>query len=106
MELYHYERHAKRVAAVSQKLPLPTSNILIVDDAVDSGHSVLSVANLLVSLGFVEKNLRVAVINTTCINPVIDPDYVCFRNTMLCFPWSRDSLERGQYLKMLPEMLR
>jgi len=63
--------------------------ILVVDDAVDSGETLLVVKNFLVNL-YPNSEIKTAVIVLTTDNPVCFPDYVLFTNTLIRFPWSND----------------
>lgn len=75
------------------KLPeLPTrGTILIVDDAVDSGATLLSVRNTVAEV-CPELEIRTAAITQTTEHPDIVPDYALYRNnTLIRFPWSKDA---------------
>lgn len=66
-------------------------NILIVDDAVDSGLTMKSVVTALKALPHAPK-IRTAVITTTTDNPLIRPDYTLYNDgTLIRFPWSSDN---------------
>lgn len=67
------------------------NNILIVDDAVDSGVTLDSVVSKLSSLPN-SPQIKTAVITVTTSNPVIIPDYTLYNNHILIrFPWSKDN---------------
>lgn len=103
IELHYYGQRSEREIRSLAHLPPHIRTILIVDDAIDSGSSVLAVLRYLMDLGFQQENLRVAVVNTTVSKRLVNPDYVCYQNALVCFPWSRDSNERATYLKMTLE---
>ncbi len=72
--------------------------VLIVDDAVDSGRSLLSVVNAVrgVSQG---NEIRTAVITVTRKKVLINPDYALFRDsTLLRFPWAADICDNSKKL--------
>jgi hypoxanthine phosphoribosyltransferase len=71
-----------------------------VDDAIDSGHSILSVINLLLAKGAQKNQIRIAAINTTNTSRVVEPDFVCFPETIIFYPWSRDSKEKREFLRI------
>ena len=63
--------------------------VLVVDDATDSGCSLLSVLNAIEEYG--SNEIRSAVITVTRKHTAIIPDYALFRNsTLVRFPWSAD----------------
>lgn len=62
---------------------------LIVDDAVDSGHTMKSV--LLKTKEIVpEATIKLVAYNTTQKNPVVEPNYVHRRGVLVRFPWAAD----------------
>lgn len=67
------------------------SNILIVDDAVDSGLTLRIVVNA-VRRATPQAEIRTAVITATTPDPMIRPDYALYRDqTLIRFPWSIDA---------------
>lgn len=72
-------------------LATPGKKILVVDDAVDSGHTLYSV---LVCLREKAPQARIesAVITVTTTSTVVEPDYTLYDNlTLVRFPWSMDA---------------
>lgn len=68
--------------------------VLVVDDAVDSGHTLARVTERLRSM-LPLSDIRSAVITVTTDNPAVSPDYVLYDNkTLVRFPWSLDSKTR------------
>lgn len=66
-------------------------NILIVDDAADSGATLRSVFDA-VKLQNPDYYTKTAVITVTTGNPLIQPDFAIYNNlTLIRFPWSIDS---------------
>ena len=67
--------------------------VLIVDDSVDSGATLLAVVNAIRKLqdDGAPHDVRAAVLTVTTRNPVVLPDYFLYNNyTLLRFPWSKD----------------
>ena len=64
-------------------------NILIVDDAIDTGKTMFVVKNNLEQL-FPHSNVKLAVISWTIDCSLVKPDYYLFKNTLVRFPWSKD----------------
>ncbi len=67
-----------------------SSYILIVDDAVDSGHSMKSVFEKIKQLAPDAKIQLVAFVITQK-NPVITPEFYQHKNVIVRFPWAVDS---------------
>ncbi|NOY47171.1 MAG: phosphoribosyltransferase [Chlorobi bacterium] len=64
-------------------------NILIIDDAIDTGKTMYIIKNNLIKM-FPDINIKIAVISWTIENSIIAPDYYLFKNILLRFPWSKD----------------
>ncbi|MDE5857200.1 MAG: hypothetical protein K2H32_02425 [Muribaculaceae bacterium] len=67
-------------------IPARCQNILIVDDAIDTGKTLLSILNELNNVNF-----KTAVLTVTIDNPKVTPHYNLFKNVILRFPWARDA---------------
>ncbi len=67
-----------------------TPNILIIDDAIDSGDTLFAIAETLKKANG-KATLRIAVMTETTEQPRIRADYSLYRNkTLIRFPWSND----------------
>lgn len=64
-------------------------NILIVDDAIDTGKTMFMVKSNLIKL-FPKAQIKIAVISWTIESSIIKPDYYLFKNVLVRFPWSKD----------------
>ncbi len=67
-------------------------NILVVDDAVDSGATLGTVLDALRDI-VPNANIRSAVLTITTARPAVYPDYTIYHytdKTLLRFPWSKD----------------
>ena len=64
-------------------------NILILDDAIDTGKTMLVIKNNLKKL-FPNAAIKTAVVSWTIETSVVKPDYYLFKNTLVRFPWSKD----------------
>lgn len=77
-------------ADVEALLSSASCQILIVDDAIDSGATMQKVKEQLLAR-FPSVDLRVAVITVTTDHPICDADFTLYHNHTLCrFPWSND----------------
>ncbi|MDE7419150.1 MAG: phosphoribosyltransferase domain-containing protein [Muribaculaceae bacterium] len=64
--------------------------ILIIDDAIDSGDTLIAIVNSLTKLN-PKSILRIAVVTETTHSPRLHADYTLYRNrTLIRFPWSND----------------
>lgn len=94
--MLHAERRKVRVAPLGDDLldflsRHPEAEVLVVDDAIDSG---ITMARMLKSLTSQFPKLRIAtaVITVTTGNPAVQPDYALYRDrTLIRFPWSSDA---------------
>lgn len=89
-----FKRPSLKEVEIDEKLTLRLNEgghkVLIVDDAVDSGCSLLSVVEAVRRIS-PNNIIRTAVITVTRKKVLIDPDYALFRNsTLLRFPWAGD----------------
>lgn len=64
-------------------------NILIVDDAIDTGKTMFIVKNNLCKL-FPNAQIKSAVLSWTIECSIFKPDYYLFKNVLVRFPWSMD----------------
>ncbi|MCL6294603.1 hypothetical protein [Jejuia spongiicola] len=64
-------------------------NILIVDDAIDTGRTMFIIKNSL-QKQFPKANIKTAIISWTLENSIIKPDFYIYKNVLVRFPWSKD----------------
>ncbi len=84
----HVEISPELAAELSRE---PNGRILIVDDAVDSGATLLSVVEAVRKI-VPEAEIRTAVITVTRPDAVITPDWSLYREgTIVRFPWAPDN---------------
>lgn len=65
-------------------------NILIVDDAVDSGATFIECVDYIKTLSAEGCNIKTAAINTTFRKPAFIPDYILHSRTIVRYPWAND----------------
>ena len=65
------------------------NNILIIDDAIDTGKTMFAVKNHLIK-EFPKAKIKTAVISWTIENSIVAPDYYLFKNSLIRYPWSKD----------------
>jgi len=86
----------ERNVTIESEFPPKEKKILVVDDAIDTGHSIKAVIDFLITHGYERGKLRTAVITTTQENPVWSPDISLFEQITFAFPWSYDSREYNE----------
>jgi hypoxanthine phosphoribosyltransferase len=65
--------------------------VLVVDDAVDSGVTLATVLSLLREASPADTQFRSAVVTVTLAQPLAEPDFVLYRGILCRFPWSFDA---------------
>ncbi len=91
-----HETNVKRYVSCDNGLPPAGKKILVVDDALDTGHSIAAVMDYLTSKGFARERIKVAVLTTTGDNPATRADFSFFDQVVCAFPWSYDSREYNE----------
>lgn len=82
-------RRQATACAILPQLP-PRSRILVIDDAIDSGSTMLSVLTALKSR-YTDPAVTVAAITVTTCSPAVDADiFIHHDGTLVRFPWSED----------------
>jgi hypoxanthine phosphoribosyltransferase len=67
------------------------ASVLVVDDAIDSGATLLQVSDMLRSMAPHGTTIRSAVVTVTTDRPLVWPDYTMFHRQLCRFPWSLDA---------------
>lgn len=81
---------------------LDYEKILIVDDSVDTGNSVLALINWISENTKNNKTeIKVASINVFTSQDLVKVDYHNYRNSIITFPWSVDSAEYNIFEELL-----
>lgn len=83
------------------------SRVLIVDDSIDTGSTIVSTIKRLEEDGIWRDNIRIAAITTASLKymkPIILPDYSIYRDEILQYPWSSDSHEYDAFLKIYNQL--
>ena len=83
--------NSKRRVVCQKPLPPENKKILVVDDALDTGHSMVAVLNWLERHDYDMSFVKTAVLTTTGKIHHIPASYTLLDNTICAFPWSYDS---------------
>lgn len=92
MKSTYHEKNNNRNIAFSDSKYIKYSKckkILLVDDSIDSGYSIIEVKKVLEKY-FNSSDIKVAVFNTMK-KSIIKPEFTLYEDTMICGPWSNDS---------------
>jgi hypoxanthine phosphoribosyltransferase len=83
---------AAELTAIQNLLPSlgSTPHLLLIDDAIDSGATMLAVAELLQTILPTGGRLTTASLTLTTSHPLILPDYRLYSHVLCRFPWSFD----------------
>ena len=88
---YHEKNNDRNITfdENNYKKYLSCNKILLVDDSIDSGYSIIEVKKVLEKY-FSSADIKVAVFNTMK-KSIIKPEFTLYEDTMICGPWSNDS---------------
>lgn len=78
-----------------------TKKIIVVDDSIDSGNTILEVKKSLEDF-FTEAEIKIATLNYMK-KTTIKPDYYIYLETMLNGPWSNDSKYNKEFIRNYEE---
>ncbi len=83
--------HKRDVTVISSSLTCqtPLTRILVIDDAVDSGTTLVAVEAFL-RARYPSAEIRFGVLTKTRKKVFRDPDYSLYRSVLIRFPWSSD----------------
>ncbi len=104
MNSTYHEKNNERNIVFSEKKYQQYKNckkILLVDDSIDSGHSIIEVRKELEKF-FDNVEIKVAVFNVMN-KSTIKPEFTLYEDTMICGPWSSDSKYYNTFIKEYKE---
>lgn len=77
-------------STIPNNYDLSSSIVVIIDDAIDSGSSIVAVKSFLEEQ-YRLKEVLVATVVVTTSSPLINPNFSLYSNVLVRFPWSKDS---------------
>ena len=83
--------------------PPQDKNLLIVDDAIDTGYSAEQILSFLLGNGYHKEQIKIAVLTNTYKNSARRADISLFDQVNFAFPWSFDSREYNRAWKLYDE---
>ena len=92
LKSHQYNTNKESKIQLPQKLKEEIKNassLLLIDDAIDTGATVLAIKNVIASLN-PNITIKVAVLTVTHKHPYIEPDYTNYKRALLRCPWAED----------------
>lgn len=99
---YHSKHIDRKITYDTEKWEkyINSKNILLVDDSVDTGYSIKTSKEEIKSF-FGNANLKVAALNVfEKSKDIVITDYFLYKDTMIKGPFSNDSKENKEYIKL------
>jgi len=93
----------ERKIYIKNLYPPQDKNLLIVDDAIDTGYSAKEILSFLLSSGYLKEQIKIAVLTNTYKNSECRADISLFHQVKFAFPWSYDSREYNRAWKLYDE---
>lgn len=96
-----HEKHYYRIICFPEDLKKQikrSTKLLIVDDAVDSGKTMLNLKENIIKLN-PNLEIRTAALTVTFEDPLITPEYNLNNRLLIRFPWSKDYKGNDKYEK-------
>ena len=95
----HAKSKERGVGFLQDAKTFSPKRLLLVDDSVDTGHSVLAIKKMMTE-HFPSAEIRVAALNVWKQSiKTVHTDYTVYEDTVLTTPMSKDSPEHKQFLK-------
>ena len=95
-----HEIKKDRHVYIESQLPPKGKNLLLVDDAIDTGYSLKAVLDFLITKEYRRRDIKIAVLTTTQNNVICKADISLFDQVSFAFPWSYDSKEYDRTWKL------
>lgn len=96
---YHNSNPSREIAFHPPVMDREIKSILLIDDAVDTGYTVLECRKE-IEKQYPQARVKVAALTVFDMSKQrIQVDYCLYENTILMGPWSNDSKEHAQFIK-------
>ncbi|WP_102399825.1 phosphoribosyltransferase [Haloimpatiens massiliensis] len=96
----HKKRSKRLVTEVDNDL-VQGQNILLIDDSIDTGHTIITALDFLKKFCGDNINIKVAALNKFKLSEeLVTTDYYIYEDCIIIYPWSRDSKEYNNFLKL------
>ena len=92
--------HEDRKVYIEGLYPPQDKDLLIVDDAIDTGYSAEEILRFLLGNGYHKDKIKIAVLTNTYKNSICRADISLFDQVKFAFPWSYDSREYNRAWKL------
>ncbi len=91
-----HDINKERHVSCEHEMPPRGKRILMVDDAIDTGHSLVAVLDYLTNHGYSKDDIKIAVLTTTGTTPALRADFSLLDQVVCAFPWSYDSRQYAE----------
>jgi hypoxanthine phosphoribosyltransferase len=98
-----HSMYKERKVYMKGPYPPQDKNLLIVDDAIDTGYSAAQILSFLLGNGYHKEQIKIAVLTNTKKNSACLADISLFDHVKFAFPWSFDSREYKRAWKLYDE---
>jgi hypoxanthine phosphoribosyltransferase len=92
----YHDVNKERNVYIEKSSPPLGKKLLIVDDAIDTGYSLIAVMDHLISIGYQKEQINTAVLTITKEEPEYRADFFLFAQKSFAFPWSYTSKQYNQ----------
>ncbi|MFU0784640.1 MAG: hypothetical protein ACFWT2_16365 [Thermoanaerobacterium thermosaccharolyticum] len=100
---YHKKHNERLVTEVDESLVNGT-NILLVDDSIDTGNTIISAIKFLHNNYGENLNVKVAALNKFKLSEeVANTDFYLYEDSIIIYPWSKDSAQYDEFLDIYNE---
>lgn len=95
----HSNNSRRNVRLLDERI-IDVNNILVVDDSVDTGASIVAVVQFLKSM-YPKVNIKIAALNVwEKSKEVVEVDFALYKNTVIKAPMSKDSKEYDEFVHL------
>ncbi|KEH98785.1 hypothetical protein Z968_03045 [Clostridium novyi A str. 4552] len=97
----HNKRSKRVVTEVDNEL-VKGSNVLLVDDSIDTGNTIICAIDFLKKCYGNDINIKVVGLNKFKLSEKkVSTDYYIYEDSIIIYPWSKDSREYNEFKKII-----
>lgn len=97
-----HNKRSKRVVTEIDNGLVKGTNILLVDDSIDTGNTIICATNFLKKYYGNDINIKVVGLNKFKLSEKkVSTDYYIYEDSIIIYPWSKDSREYDKFKKII-----
>ncbi|EDS78577.1 putative phosphoribosyltransferase [Clostridium botulinum C str. Eklund] len=97
-----HNKISKRVVTEVDNELVKGSNVLLVDDSIDTGNTIICATNFLKKCYGNDINIKVVGLNKFKLSEKkVSTDYYIYEDSIIIYPWSKDSREYNEFRKII-----